>query len=112
MLGLVVDTLKVLDVLPVFKIVGAGAMVMEVVLVVAGALVEVVEMREEAVVAVGWRWRRRRWRQSRGHLVLISRQTNWEEKGPHMLRLTSQPAAKKVGASQGERGVVGRCWGA
>lgn len=33
----------------------------------------------------------------RGWLGLISRQTNWEEKGPHMLRLTSQPAGEKGG---------------
>lgn len=32
-----------------------------------------------------------------GWLGLISRQTNWEEKGPHMLCLTSLPAGEKAG---------------
>lgn len=37
----------------------------------------------------GWQWK--------AWWGLISRQTNWEEKGPHMLRLTSQPAGEKPG---------------
>jgi len=32
---------------------------------------------------------------------LISRRTNWEEKGPHMLRLTSQPAREKARVGKG-----------
>lgn len=36
---------------------------------------------------------------------LIRRQTNWEEKGPHMLCLTSQPAGEKAGAGEGCVGV-------
>lgn len=42
-------------------------------------------------------------------LGLISSQTNWEEKGPHMLCLTSQPAGEKVGGGGG--GGWGFLWG-
>lgn len=42
----------------------------------------------------GWQWKK-------GWLGLISRQTNWEEKGPHMLCLTSLPAGEKAGVGEG-----------
>lgn len=45
-----------------------------------------------------WTWYEWQWK---GWLSLISSQTNWEEKGPHMLCLTSQPAGEKPRVGEG-----------
>lgn len=44
--------------------------------------------------------RRTGWQRWKEWLGLISRQTNWEEKGPHMLRLTSQSAGERAGVEE------------